>query len=104
MMDILNTTGDLTGNIDFVVIAISIGLLVAVITELVKAIPQFTLNTQQLQLVNLFAGWVLGLGYMVAFGGDFTTYTILGLVGGVMAPGIYDVIIKGLNVDRKDWR
>lgn len=84
---------------ELVIVAIVIGLLVAVATELVKHFTNDGLTVPQIQLLNLTLGWVGGMVAMYFFSGNFLAYSVLGLAGGVWAPGIYDVIIKGLGLD-----
>lgn len=85
-------------DLDSMIIAVVIGLFVSVNTEIIKKRVNQELTTKQLELINLLSGWIWGMIAMIVFGGDFTTFSLLGLAGGVWAPGIYDIVVNGLGL------
>lgn len=89
---------DIIQDLESMIIAVVIGLFVAVITEIVKNTVNKELTIKQIELINLLSGWIWGMVAMIAFGGDFTSFSLMGLAGGVWAPGIYDIVVKGLGL------
>lgn len=85
-------------DLEMLIIAVIIGVIVAVIQEFIVKMLYSDMTTQKLNLLNIFLGWVLGMLALLFFSGEFVTFSILGLAGGVWSPGIYDVVVKGLNL------
>lgn len=85
-------------DLEMLIIAIIIGVLVAVVQEFIIKALYSDMTTQKLNLLNVFLGWLFGMVALLLFSGEFVTFSILGLAGGVWSPGIYDVIVKGLNL------
>lgn len=88
---------EITQNTDMLMVAVVVGVIVAVITEAIKYFVTVELSTRQVQTFTLFAGWLLGMGAMFLADGTFPIYSLAGLAGGVWSQGIYDVIAKGVG-------
>lgn len=89
---------ELLKDIDMLVIAVVIGVLVSAVVEVVKAKIQIDLTEEDVRHVALVLGWLGGMVAMYLAEGDFTSYSIIGLAGGVWSSGIYEFIGKRLGI------
>ena len=90
----MNEILDMLQDVDMLLIAIVIGIVVAGILEAVKYFTKNQLTEDQIKLSTLFLGLIGGVVAMYLNSGDFTTYGIVGIAGGIYAPSIYEFIIK----------
>ncbi len=81
-------------------VTVVIAVFVAVVTEVTKYFDKNEkLSARAIQLLTLVLGLIGGLIALSVFGGDFSTYVWLGLAGGVMSSGIYELVTKLVPLD-----
>lgn len=88
-------------DVDMVIMAVVVGIIVSAVVEGIKAKIQIDLTEEDVRHVALVLGWVGGMVAMYITGGDFTSFSIIGIAGGIWSTGIYEFIGKRLGISNK---
>lgn len=89
---------ELLQDIDMLMIAVVIGVIVSAVVEGIKVYIQKDLTEEGIRLIALVLGWLGGMVALFITKGDFTSFSIVGLAGGIWSSGIYEFIGKRLGI------